>query len=109
MEKAVCSKHYMYIALGSIPTGIATTIFFIYPTITILLMWAFFRDKPSLPLVFAMVTIYIGGFMTIPAAAFTPKGEGNFVGKEIDRLRVVQSFFLYIQTNVLYLRTNLRC
>lgn len=74
-----CSQLCMYIALGSIPTGIATTIFFIYPTITILLMWAFFRDKPSLPLVFAMVTIYIGGFMTIPAAAFTPKGEGNFV------------------------------
>jgi drug/metabolite transporter (DMT)-like permease len=74
-----CSQLCMYIALGSIPTGIATTIFFIYPTITILLMWAFFGDKPSLPLVFAMVTIYIGGFMTIPAAAFTPRGEGNFV------------------------------
>ncbi|MBP9885151.1 MAG: DMT family transporter [Leptospiraceae bacterium] len=75
-----CSQLSMYIALGSIPTGIATTIFFIYPTITILLMWAFFKDRPSLPLVFAMVTIYIGGFMTIPAAAFTPKGDGgNFV------------------------------
>jgi len=74
-----CSQLCMYVALGSIPTGIATTIFFIYPTITILLMWALFGDRPSLPLVFAMVTIYIGGFMTIPAAAFTPKGEGNFV------------------------------
>ncbi len=74
-----CSQLCMYVALGTIPTGIATTIFFIYPTITILLMWALFGDRPSLPLVFAMVTIYIGGFMTIPAAAFTPKGEGNFV------------------------------
>ena len=74
-----CSQLCMYIALGTIPTGIATTIFFIYPTITILLMWMLFRDRPSLPLVFAMLTIYIGGFMTIPAVAFTPKGEGNFV------------------------------
>ena len=74
-----CSQLCMYVALGTIPTGIATTIFFIYPTITILLMWALFGDRPSLPLVFAMLTIYIGGFMTIPAAAFTPKGEGNFV------------------------------
>lgn len=74
-----CSQLCMYVALGTIPTGIATTIFFIYPTITILLMWIFFSDRPSLPLVFAMVTIYIGGFMTIPMTAFTPKGEGNFV------------------------------
>jgi drug/metabolite transporter (DMT)-like permease len=73
------SQLCMYIALGSIPTGIATTIFFIYPTVTILLMWAFFNDKPSIFLIFAMVTIYIGGFMTIPPAAFTLKGEESFI------------------------------
>jgi drug/metabolite transporter (DMT)-like permease len=69
----------MYIALGSIPTGIATTIFFIYPTITILLMWYLFSDKPSLSLIFAMTTIYIGGFMTIPIVAFSSNAESNFL------------------------------
>lgn len=73
------SQLCMYIALGTIPTGIATTIFFIYPTITILLMWIFFGDKPNLTLLFAMVTIYIGGFMTIPSSKFTSQGETNFM------------------------------
>jgi drug/metabolite transporter (DMT)-like permease len=73
------SQLCMYIALGSIPTGIATTIFFIYPTITILLMWYLFSDKPSLSLIFAMTTIYIGGFMTIPIVAFSSNAESNFL------------------------------
>ncbi len=73
------SQLCMYIALGSIPTGIATTIFFIYPTITILLMWYLFSDKPSLSLIFAMLSIYIGGFLTIPLTAFSANGEGNFL------------------------------
>lgn len=79
---AIClftSQFSIYLALGSIPTGIATTIFFIYPTVTILLVWMFYGEKPPVSLVFAMITIYIGGFMTVPGDAFTGRGANNFL------------------------------
>lgn len=71
------SQLCIYIALGAIPAGIATTIFFIYPTITILLMWTIYKDRPSAILILAMLTIYIGGFMAIPEAAFNLKSGQN--------------------------------
>lgn len=71
------SSFSIYLALGSIPTGVATTIFFIYPTITILILWIFFHEKPPVSLVFAMITIYLGGFLTIPEASFTGRDSGN--------------------------------
>ncbi|MCB1180204.1 MAG: EamA family transporter [Leptospiraceae bacterium] len=73
------SSFSIYLALGSIPTGVATTIFFIYPTVIILLLWIFFKEKPALSLVFAMATIYIGGFLTIPEESFHARGEGNIL------------------------------
>lgn len=69
------SQFFIYIALGNISTGVATTIFFVYPTITILLSWLIFRDKPTFLLVLATVSIYIGGFLTIPS--FTTGARGN--------------------------------
>ncbi|MFB2935951.1 EamA family transporter [Aerosakkonemataceae cyanobacterium BLCC-F154] len=69
------SQFFIYIALGNIPTGVATTIFFVYPTVTILLSWLIFRDKPTFLLVLATVSIYIGGFLTIPS--FTSGAKGN--------------------------------
>ena len=42
-------------------------------------MWIFFKETPGLTLVFAMITIYIGGFLTIPPANFTPRGDSNFM------------------------------
>ena len=71
------SQLCIYIALGAIPAGIATTIFFIYPTVTILLMWTIYKDRPSAILILAMFTIYIGGFMAIPEAAFNVKSGQN--------------------------------
>lgn len=69
------SQFFIYIALGNISTGVATTIFFVYPTITILLSWLIFRDKPTFLLVLATISIYIGGFLTIPS--FTTGARGN--------------------------------
>jgi len=69
------SQFFIYIALGNISTGVATTIFFIYPTITILLAWLIFRDKPTFLLILATISIYIGGFLTIPS--FTAGAKGN--------------------------------
>jgi drug/metabolite transporter (DMT)-like permease len=69
------SSFSIYLALGSIPTGVATTIFFIYPTVTIVLLWIFFSEKPPVPLVFAMLTIYLGGFLTIPESSFSSNAD----------------------------------
>ena len=69
------SQFFIYIALGNVPTGVATTIFFVYPTITILLAWLIFREKPTFLLVLATISIYIGGFLTIPS--FTAGAKGN--------------------------------
>lgn len=41
------SQLFIYIALGKIPTGIAITIFFIYPIVTLFLSWLLFGDRPT--------------------------------------------------------------
>lgn len=71
------SQFFIYIALGNIPTGVATTIFFIYPTVTILLAWAIFSEKPTFLLVLATISIYIGGYLTIPTTGFVSRTSGN--------------------------------
>ncbi|MCB1191278.1 MAG: EamA family transporter [Leptospiraceae bacterium] len=65
------SQLFIYVALGNVPTGVATTIFFIYPTFTVLFSMILFKEKPSLILVLAMIVIYIGGFLTVPAKSFS--------------------------------------
>lgn len=68
------SQCFIYIALGIIPTGVATAIFFVFPTVTILLAWLIFGSRPTFILALATVTIYIGCFLTIPATAFASRG-----------------------------------
>lgn len=60
------SQFFFYIALGNIPTGVATTIFFIYPTAIILLDWQLFGSRPSLSLTLATMSIYLGVFLSLP-------------------------------------------
>ncbi|MFB2979391.1 EamA family transporter [Microseira sp. BLCC-F43] len=60
------SQFFFYIALGNIPTSIATTIFFIYPTVIILLDWQLFGSRPSLSLTLATMSIYLGVFLSLP-------------------------------------------
>lgn len=71
------SQFFIYIALGNIPTGVATTIFFIYPLVTILLEWLLFEKQPTSTLILAMVTICIGGYLTIPNLS---AGANNNIG-----------------------------
>ncbi|MFO7142295.1 hypothetical protein B9T16_11805 [Arthrospira sp. PCC 8006] len=60
------SQVCIYIAIGEIPTGIAITIFFVYPIITVLASWGLFGDRPSLIRIGAMFTILIGGILSLP-------------------------------------------
>ena len=62
------SQIAMYFSLSSISAGVATTIFFIYPTVTILLAWLFFGNRPTFILGLAVITIYAGCVLVIPSA-----------------------------------------
>jgi drug/metabolite transporter (DMT)-like permease len=58
----------MFTALGTIPAGIATTLFFIYPTVTVLFAWWRFGDRPTPLLALAVGTIYAGCLLTLPSS-----------------------------------------
>lgn len=66
------SQVLIYISIGNIPTGIAITIFFIYPIITVLLSWVLFGDRPSIVRTCAMVIIGLGAILVLPS------GTGNY-------------------------------
>ncbi len=66
------SQVLIYISIGNISTGIAITIFFIYPVITVLASWVLFGDRPSLVRIFAMIIIALGGILVFPG------GEGDY-------------------------------
>ncbi|MBD2186278.1 DMT family transporter [Aerosakkonema funiforme] len=88
------SQFFIYIALGNIPAGVATTIFFIYPTVTILLAWLIFKDKPTFLLILATVSIYIGGFLTIPN--LTAGAKGNYTLGAITAIVSGIAFAIYV-------------
>lgn len=60
------SQVAIYIAIGEIPTGIAITIFFIYPIVTVLASWGLFGDQPTLIRAGAMALILAGGILSLP-------------------------------------------
>lgn len=59
------SQFFIYIALGNIPTGVAITLFFIFPPVTAVLAWLIFGARPSFIFALATVTIYLGCFLTV--------------------------------------------
>ncbi|MDJ0693658.1 EamA family transporter [Mastigocoleus sp. MO_188.B34] len=61
------SQVLTYIALGQIPTGMATSLIFIYPVVSGLLSWFLFRDRPSPFRVAAMCTIGFGQLLLLVA------------------------------------------
>lgn len=69
------SQVCIYIAIGEIPTGIAITIFFIYPIVTVLASWGLFGDRPTFVRIAAMVIILAGGILSLPS--FFGGASGN--------------------------------
>ncbi len=69
------SQVCIYIAIGQIPTGIAITIFFIYPIVTVLASWGLFGDRPTLIRNIAMGIILAGGILSLPS--FVAGAAGN--------------------------------
>jgi drug/metabolite transporter (DMT)-like permease len=56
----------LYISIGLIPTGIALTLFFVYPVFTALFSWRWFGDRPTLFRWGIMGLVFIGSFLTLP-------------------------------------------
>ncbi len=54
----------IYVALGILNPGLAVTLFFIFPTVTVLLAWLLFGDRPSKERWLVIGLIYFGIMLT---------------------------------------------
>lgn len=72
------SQILIYLAIGNIPAGIAITIFFIYPIVTVLGSWILFGARPSTIGFLAIFGITIGLILAgLPSFAAPAPGGGN--------------------------------
>lgn len=72
------SQVLIYLAIGNIPAGIAITIFFIYPIVTVLGSWILFGSRPSRVGFLAIVGITAGLILAgWPSFAVPAPGGGN--------------------------------
>ncbi|MEG3898407.1 MULTISPECIES: EamA family transporter [unclassified Microcoleus] len=72
------SQVLIYLAIGNIPAGIAITIFFIYPIVTVLGSWILFGARPSTVGFLAMLGITAGLILAgSPSFAVQAPGGGN--------------------------------
>jgi drug/metabolite transporter (DMT)-like permease len=55
---------FIYVALGILKPGLAVTLFFIFPTVTVLMAWLLFGDRPSNERWFVIAVIYVGIMLT---------------------------------------------
>jgi drug/metabolite transporter (DMT)-like permease len=55
---------FIYVALGILKPGLAVTLFFIFPTVTVLMAWLLFGDRPSNERWFVIALIYVGIMLT---------------------------------------------
>jgi drug/metabolite transporter (DMT)-like permease len=55
---------FIYVALGILNPGLAVTLFFIFPTVTVLMAWFLFGDRPSNDRWIVIGVIYLGIMLT---------------------------------------------
>ena len=88
------SQVLTYIAIGQIPTGMATALVFIYPVISGLLSWFLFSDRPSMFRIGAMCVIGFGELLIL--AASSGIGMGDIPGGSTAALGAGVAFAFYI-------------
>lgn len=57
------SQVTIFLAFGQAPTGVVTTVFFIYPIVTVILAWLLFGDRPTLVRSLITATVFAGVVM----------------------------------------------
>ncbi len=81
------SQVLIYLALGPISPGVAITIFFIYPIVTVLLAWLFFGDRPTPFRGIIISSVLLGVILislpTSGAAKLSPQGIAAAAGSGI--------------------------
>ncbi|MEE3715629.1 EamA family transporter [Tumidithrix elongata RA019] len=55
---------FIYLAIGLMKPGIAVTLFFIFPTVTVLLAWLLFGDRPTRARWVVIGIVYFGAVLT---------------------------------------------
>lgn len=60
------SQVMIYVALGNIPSGVAVTILFVYPLITVVASWALFGDRPTMLRWVILAVISVGTVLSLP-------------------------------------------
>ncbi len=74
------SQVLIYIAIAEVGPGVAVTILFMYPLVTVPLAWFFFKDRPTLTRWLIMAAISVGIIFTAsPNNIFVPD-NGNISG-----------------------------
>jgi drug/metabolite transporter (DMT)-like permease len=64
------SQVLIYIAFGKLAAGVALTIFFIFPIVTVLLSWLFFGDRPNLVRSIATAAVFLGVALIVSGEQF---------------------------------------
>jgi drug/metabolite transporter (DMT)-like permease len=62
------SLSFLFIAIATIPAGMATVLFFTHPVITGLVAWRLFGDRPSVLRLTMTATVLIGSVLVVPTA-----------------------------------------
>lgn len=79
------SSALIYMALGSLSPGVAITLFFIFPIVTVLCSWLFFGEKPSVIRATATTIVFLGVVMisnpfSADASTLAPAGIAAAIG-----------------------------
>ncbi|RFP59859.1 MAG: hypothetical protein BJG00_008170 [Limnothrix sp. CACIAM 69d] len=72
------SQVLLYVAIGNLPTGLAVTLFFLYPVFTLPLSWWLLGDRPTALRLFLTALILLGGGLALPEGG--PAAGDNWVG-----------------------------
>ncbi|TVQ51654.1 MAG: DMT family transporter [Spirulina sp. DLM2.Bin59] len=79
------SSALIYMALGALSPGVAITLFFVFPIVTVLCSWLFFGEKPSLIRATATAIVFFGVVMIsnpfgTDASTIDPAGVAAAIG-----------------------------
>ena len=54
------SSAFIYMALGALTPGVALTLFFVFPIVTVLMSWLLFGERPSVVRSLSTLTVFLG-------------------------------------------------
>ncbi|MEH1911485.1 MAG: EamA family transporter [Nostoc sp.] len=69
------SQVLIYIAIAQVPTGMAITLFFVYPMVSGLLSWFLFRDRPTIFRISAIAAICCGELLVLAGSPSISMGN----------------------------------